>query len=324
MTTAISNFITKRVAVLEAELEAAIEAMKPALETKRTISESYNIHKSEASRLWKSGDKAGWLAEKTIRDEQLVELKAANLAVNLAKDANAQIVLKINKAMDAYERRNDLVDEYDAETLGNAIKTISFPDDSPEWHAQRAKGVGGSDIGAIMGVSPFSNREDIFKLKTGQTKPTEKSTTGGALYRGSAWEPYIARKFATSNPEVRLVHCKDSWQNKERSHQLVNVDGLLYENDSTIPTAVLEIKTSSVVKSWANGVPDYYRLQTLWYMDAIGLRKAYVMVLIDDHDYRQFEIVATEEEIAHMHAEVDKFVAEVEAYKTNELGLLAG
>lgn len=323
MTTAISTFMSKRVTLLEEELSVAIEAMKPALAAKKKISETYAVHKSEASRLWKSGDKAGWLTEKTIRDEQLIELKAANLAVNLAKDDNAKIVLKINKAMDAYERRNDLVDEYDEETLGNAIKTISFPDDSPEWHAQRAKGVGGSDIGAIMGVSPFSKREDIFNLKTGQTKPAEKSTTGGALYRGSAWEPYIARQFAQKNPEVRLVHCKDSWQNKEREHQLVNVDGLVYENGSTVPTAVLEIKTSSVAKSWLNGVPDYYRLQTLWYMDAIGLRKAYVVVLIDDHDYQQFEIVATEEEIAHMHAEVDKFVAEVAEYKAAENGLLA-
>lgn len=321
----VRNYMLKRIEGLEKQLTAGIEAMMPILERREKANEEYNLHRVAASDLWNAGDKAGWLREKTIRDELLPPLKEINAELNAAKDSNAQIVLSINRLAEGYEKRNGLYLEYKDDRLGTATKTISFPDNTPEWHAQRAKGVGGSDVGAIMGVSPFSDRDYIFKLKTGQVMPDERQNSG-ALFRGSAWESYIARMFVKKNPTVNLVHCKDSWKNDSREHHLANVDGLLYEDGSLDPTAILEIKTSSVASSW-DEVPIYYRLQTLWYMSAFNINRAILAVLINDHDYRQFEIVPEPGEIEAMHEAVDAFVAEVAAYKAakerEEAGLFA-
>lgn len=325
-TNTVRQYILRRIDELEIQLQAGIEAMLPVLARREKANEEYNVHRVAANELWQAGDKAGWLREKTIRDELLPPLKLLNVELNMAKDSNAKIVLAINKLAEGFEKRNGLYFEYQDERLGTASKTISFPDNTPEWHAQRAKGIGGSDVGAIMGVSPFSTREDIFNLKIGRTMPEERQNSG-ALFRGSAWEPYIARMFAKKNPTIKLVHCKDSWQNDVRAHHLANIDGLLFEDGSLTPTAVLEVKTSSVAKSWEDGVPPYYRLQTLWYMSAFGINKAIVVVLINDHDFRQFEVVPEEGEIEAMHEAVDAFVAEVNAYKEEkakeEAGLFA-
>ena len=323
---AVRNYMLQRIEKLEVQLQAGIEAMLPVLERREKMNEEYNVHRIAANDLWQAGDKAGWLREKKIRDELYPQLKLLNAELNLAKDSNAQIVLAINKLAEGYEKRNGLYLEYKDDRLGTASKTISFPDNTPEWHAQRAKGIGGSDVGAIMGCSPFSTREEIFCLKTGQAMP-EARQNSGALFRGSAWEPYIARMFAKKNPEIKLVHCKDSWQNDVREHHLANLDGLLFENGSLNPTAILEIKTSSVAKSWEDGVPPYYRLQTLWYMSAFGIMKAIVVVLINDKEYLQFEVVPEPGEIEEMHTAVDAFVDEIKAYKEEkkrqEAGLFA-
>lgn len=323
---AVRNYMLKRIEELETHLSSGVAAMMPILVRREKANAEYNLHRVAASELWNAGDKAGWLREKKIRDELLPPLKEINAELNAVKDTNAKIVLAINRIADGYEKRNGLYLEYKDDRLGTATKTISFPDNTPEWHAQRAKGIGGSDVGSIMGVSPFSDREAIFKLKTGQTMPDERQNSG-ALFRGSAWEPYIARMFSKKNPGIKLVHCKDSWKNDLRDHHLANVDGLLFEDGSLNPTAILEIKTSSVESSWEDGVPLYYRLQTLWYMSAFNINRAILAVLINDHDFRQFEVVPEPGEIEAMHKEVDAFVEEVNAYKKEkereEAGLFA-
>ena len=309
--------LTEQKAILEEKLEQRIQTMLlPLVEEREAVSEIYNHHRIAASESWNAGNKKGWAEHKVKRDELLVGLKKLREQIAEIKDENARIVIQLNKLNEAIDRANGDYFEYTLDTLGPAIRTVSAPSGSKEWHDQRAKGIGGSDIGPILGVSPFSTREDIFKVKTGQTIPEEK-TDNGALFRGDAWEAYIARKFAEKNPSFRFVHCKDSWKNTVRQHQLGNLDGLVFDTGSdVVPAAIVEIKTSSAPYSWVNGVPAYYRAQVLWYMDNFAIKRAFLAVLIDDHDYRQFEIVPEPGEMEHIHEEVDKFVAEVEAYRT--------
>jgi putative phage-type endonuclease/ribA/ribD-fused uncharacterized protein len=307
--------LTEQATALQANLDHRIQTLLlPLVDERETVSEVYNHHRVAASEEWNAGNKKGWLEHKTLRDEILVGLKEIRAQITEIKDENARIVIQLTKINEAIDKQNGDYHEYTLDTLGPATRTISAPSGSKEWHDQRAKGIGGSDIGAILGKSPFSTREDIFKTKTGQTVPEEK-TDNGALFRGDAWEAHIARRFALENPSFRFVHCKDSWKNAVRPHQLGNLDGLIFDDISEAPAAIVEIKTSAAPYSWANGVPAYYRAQVLWYMDNFDIKRAFLAVLIDDHDYRQFEIIPEPGELDHIHEEVDKFVAEVEAYR---------
>jgi putative phage-type endonuclease/ribA/ribD-fused uncharacterized protein len=307
--------LAEQAKILQEKLDHRIQTMLlPLVEERESVSEVYNHHRVTASDEWNAGNKKGWAEHKTLRDEILVGLKKIREQISEVKDENARIVIQLTNLNEAIDKQNGDYHEYTLDTLGPAVRTVSAPSGSKEWHDQRAKGIGGSDIGAILGQSPFSTRDDIFKSKTGQTIPEEK-TDNGALFRGDAWEAHIARRFAQENPSFRFVHCKDSWKNTVRPHQLGNLDGLVFDDMSDVPAAIVEIKTSSAPYSWENGVPAYYRAQVLWYMDNFGIKRAFLAVLIDDHDFRQFEIIPEPGELEHIHAEVDKFVAEVEAYR---------
>lgn len=307
--------LTEQAIALQANLDHRIQTLLlPLVEERESVSEVYNHHRVTASESWNAGNKKGWADHKTLRDEILVGLKKIREEIAEIKDENARMVIELTKINEAIDKENGNYHEYTLDALGPATRTVSAPSGSKEWHDARAKGIGGSDIGAILGQSPFSTRDDIFKSKTGQTVPEEK-TNNGALFRGDAWEAHIARRFAQENPDYRFVHCKDSWKNTVRPHQLGNLDGLVFDDLSDTPAAIVEIKTSSAPYSWACGVPAYYRAQVLWYMDNFGIKRAFLAVLIDDHDYRQFEIIPEPGELEHIHAEVDKFVAEVEAYR---------
>lgn len=311
------NALVKEKDALEEKLATRMEALPPLLEERNLLNVDFQYHLIEGSNAWSLGDKNVWLYHKNRRDEVSKYLNPIRSKIETIKNGNAKIVAEINPLQELIDKATGNYREYRLDVLGNATKTLTLPDNTPEWHEQRRKGIGGSDIGAILGVSPWNSRDDIFKLKTGQVMPEEQKSGSGALWRGSTWENRIASMFAQKNPQKLLVHCKSSWVNNERPHQFANLDGLIYDPETGKLDSILEIKTSSTPHSWEDGVPKYYRMQVLWYMDAFGLKKGVVAVLLDDCDYREFEIIPHEGEMERIHREVDKFVAEVEEYKLN-------
>jgi putative phage-type endonuclease len=316
-----NGYLNKRLVVAKKKLDDRVDLMissgvlsrKIALEKEQE--EHYNTSRAakEAGNMELS--KAAYASAKEMADE----VKAARSELNYFKDETAHLAIKYNVLQTERDRRDGKFVEYEGDSIGLADKTVTFPSNSPEWHEQRAKAIGGSDVGAIMGVSPFTNRAKIFKDKT-EPNPNksvdQKAYKGGAFYRGDAWEPNIVRMFADKNADKKILHSKSSWAHRERPYQQANVDGLICENGSETPNAILEIKTSSSEKSWKNGVPEEYRMQTLWYMDTFNMKKAYLAVLIDDHDYRQYEITPKPGEIENIRSEMSKFMDEVNIRKS--------
>jgi putative phage-type endonuclease len=255
------------------------------------------------------------------RKEIEAEIKAVKAEIQGSKYLSMLTVEHITKLDDFMDYTQGIDREYKGDTLGTAVKVGSFEEDSAEWHEARANGIGGSDIAIIMGISPFKKRDALLKMKSGEVVQ-KANNTGGAALRGHVWENYIARKFARNNTDKTVLFSKDSWNKEGDETHKANFDGLICENGSEVPNAILEIKTASKVADWENGVPEYYRLQVLWYMDACGFKKGYLAVVINDAEYREYEIVARDGEMEEIHAKVSSFVAEVKARK-EELALAA-
>lgn len=270
--------------------------------------------KAEIKSLMANKEKEQAAEQRLVRDELEAALKAAKTEVQGSKYLSSLTVEQIVKLRDFIDYTDGIDNEYKGDTLGTAVKTGSFDEDSPEWHEARANGIGGSDVPIIMGVSPFKKRDALLKMKTGEIVQ-KANNSGGAALRGHIWEGFIAREFADRHPEKKVLFTKDSWNKEGSSFHKANFDGLICDDGSDVPNAILEIKTSSKPEDWENGVPYYYRLQILWYMDACGFSKGYFAVRINDSDYREYEVVPEEGEMEHIHAEVAKFVAEVKARK---------
>ena len=46
---------------------------------------------------------------------------------------------------------------------------------SPEWHEQRRLALGGSEVAAVLGISPFESRFSLWHRKAGLAQPIQDS-----------------------------------------------------------------------------------------------------------------------------------------------------
>jgi putative phage-type endonuclease len=165
-----------------------------------------------------------------------------------------------------------------------------FAAGSPEWHAARAAGIGGSEIAAVMGLSPYESRFSLWHRKKGLVAPVEETDV---MYWGKIHEPAVCAEFGKRHPEWRVEQAPTYG----RGVQIANPDRLLYGPRSL---ELLEAKTSRDDEGWGepgtDEVPVHYRAQCLWYLDVLGARRCHVAVLIGLSDYREYVIEYDEAE----------------------------
>lgn len=180
--------------------------------------------------------------------------------------------------------------------MGERFGTVRFVGDCIDeaWRDFRATGLGGSDIAAIMGISPFRTALDVWLEKTGRQAPQDISNVE-AVYWGTVNEAAVADRWARDHPEcvVRRLNAtlvgRPDWMR-------ANLDRLVVEGGRP---SVLEIKTASAFKAdeWAGGPPSFYLSQVTWYLAITGWDMAHVAVLIGGNDYREFDVPRDEEDV---------------------------
>lgn len=179
-------------------------------------------------------------------------------------------------------------------TLAPPVILGSFEPGTDAWHAARAQGIGGSEIAAVLGLSPYESRFSLWHRKKGLIGPVEESEE---MYWGKEHEPAICRRFARNHPEW-FVRGAFTYAAAGRPWQIANPDRNLWSTDShiddRIPAAVLEAKTSRDDTGWGeegtDAIPVWYRAQCMHYMDVLGARRCYVAVLIAGSEYREYVV----------------------------------
>lgn len=154
----------------------------------------------------------------------------------------------------------------------------------------RRKGIGGSDIGAILGVSPFKSAVDVFLDKT---LPRTEEEHNELFYWGHALEPVIIDRFERDN-DVAVLRELPVLKHPDHDWMLANIDGKIVPPEK--PAGVLEIKTVSAFgsKEWGvedtDQVPLSYLSQVIWYMAVYDLDYAVIAALIGGNQFRQYRI----------------------------------
>lgn len=187
-----------------------------------------------------------------------------------------------------------------------------------KWLADRRKGIGGSDIAAICGLSPYATPVQVFLEKTGQK---EDKPFNAAMRWGIKLEPLVAQEYSertghrVQRVNKMLVHPKHPWALANIDRGVINpqVSGTVRWTGERLTTdRILECKTSNqyMAKLWGDDadsdkVPDYYMAQCQWYLGITGTDYCDLAVLIGGSDYRQFELKRDDELFALMlgHAE---------------------
>lgn len=178
----------------------------------------------------------------------------------------------------------------------------------------RDKYIGGSDVSAIMGISPFKTRWELLQEKAGLK--VDEFTGNQYTEYGKIMEPQIRD------------HINRKLKNKFEPNQIINGD-IRCNTDGFNGSCVLEIKTTSKIY----GTVDEYRVylvQLLLYMQENGVKKGKLAVYDRPEDFNPvfdadrlstFDIDIKEYTnlLTEINDEITRFRADLERLKNNPL-----
>lgn len=170
----------------------------------------------------------------------------------------------------------------------------------------RAAFLGGSDIGAILGVSKYRSAMDVWLEKTGKTVDIKDSF---ALRFGSFAESFIADEYALLTGEHMvehpqgLIHPKYSFCVGHIDRFVLEKKGLPLFNSAGGLHAkkLLECKTANHYSQgdWGepgtDAIPLPYLCQCLWYLGITNLSEIDIAVLLGGSDLRIYTITRDSE-----------------------------
>jgi putative phage-type endonuclease len=229
----------------------------------------------------------------------------------------------------------------------NGAKLLGdFTPGSSDWHELRADGIGGSEIGTILGLNPWESPFYLHATKTGKIPPKELNSFPVKL--GQILEPVILEQIIPElHPDWEL-QTVGTYQHPTLPFLHANPDAIALIDGEWV---VVEIKTSR--NYWAE-LPPHYEYQIKHYMNVLGIKRGVVFglvamdpvehwVTLDDFEAQVIEQQATEfwnsvvndiapdwdgsestyEAVREMHPDIDGSEIEIDGVHTLALAQLA-
>jgi len=199
-----------------------------------------------------------------------------------------------------------MTDKDEPVNVGTAVHLTDDPVESDGWHAARRGRINGSEIAAVMGVSPFESAFSLWHRKAGTIGDI---TPDPVMYWGTQLEPVIRAEWNKRHPELAVAET-GQWAHRDRNWQGGSPDGLGNGR-------LWEAKTARYDEHWGeegtDQIPVYYRAQTLWYLDVFGFEVCDVSVLIAGSDYREYRVTYAAAEVAQMREAARAFLDTLDA-----------
>ena len=187
------------------------------------------------------------------------------------------------------------------------ISTVRQEDDEAAWLKARTGGIGGSDVGAICGGSPFTSARQIYLRKTGQyedSTDTMSEASKERMHFGHMLEPIVANEYARRKLDTNedfvgchLVEADATFAHKDYPWALANVDRLIVDAEGT-PVGILECKTTSeyMNEEWESGdILMSYIYQLNWYMWILGIERGAFACLVGGNKFYSYEVFRNDE-----------------------------
>jgi putative phage-type endonuclease len=169
----------------------------------------------------------------------------------------------------------------------------------------RAKSLGGSDIGAVLGLSKYRSAVDVWMEKTGKEVGVRDSLP---LRFGQFAESFVASEYALATGrslathDAAVIHPKYEYMHGHIDRFVLNGDTPLIGEDGRITASrILECKTANpfAQSDWgdpgSDQVPLSYLVQCVWYMMLTNIDRTDLAVLFSNADFRIYEISRDQE-----------------------------
>lgn len=185
---------------------------------------------------------------------------------------------------------------------------MSAPDRAA-WLAERRTGIGGSDIAALLGLSPYKTQVELWLDKTGRAPDIEPDATQAErMHWGNVLEQVVAAEYAARTGR-RVQRINSMLRHQRFTAALANIDRALVVDGSRArwddasgrvagSDGVLECKTAHALAAgsaeWGepgtDEVPQHYWTQCQWYLGVTGLPKADLAVLFGGQKFAIYTI----------------------------------
>lgn len=152
-----------------------------------------------------------------------------------------------------------------------------------EWLEERKKSIGGSEIGAILGLNPWQSAYSLWAQRTGRT-PAFDGNLQTKL--GTYLEDFVAKLFEEESG-LKVMRTNFIWRNDRYPVLHASPDRLVGKD------AGLEIKTTSAYnapKFRGEEFPGQYYAQAVQYMAVTERPEWYIAVLIGNSDFRIYHL----------------------------------
>ena len=152
----------------------------------------------------------------------------------------------------------------------------------------RSQYLGGSDIAAIVGLSPWSTPLKLYMKKIGSYEDDLSEEKQKIFKRGHRLEKYVLEMLEEDH-KIKVIARNKRYSDPKHDFLSCEIDAEGVINDEHIN---IEIKTSSGFCSsgWENGVPLHYVLQAQYGLMITGRNKTIFGVLIGIDDFRTYTI----------------------------------
>lgn len=163
----------------------------------------------------------------------------------------------------------------------------------------RAKSLGGSDVGAILGLSKYKSAIDVWLEKTGHET---EAVDNLPLRFGSFAESFVAEEYqratglALKHHESALIHPSYDYIHGHIDRFICSSPNLFDDDGQLLAEKILECKTASpyTAHEWgdigSDQVPLGYLVQCAWYLAITQLEQADLAVLFGNTDFRIYEV----------------------------------
>lgn len=162
--------------------------------------------------------------------------------------------------------------------------------DKLEWLKERQCGIGGSDVGAILGVNKYKTPFEVYLEKTETISEVKEQSE--AAYWGDQFEEVVAKEFE-KRTGLKVRRDRKHYKHKEYPFMVANIDRRVVGQN-----AILECKTANqyLLKEWEDEeIPASYLLQVQHYICVTNADKAYIACLIGGQKFIWKEIKRDDE-----------------------------
>lgn len=176
--------------------------------------------------------------------------------------------------------------------------------------ADRQKYLGGSDIAAILGISPWRTPLDVYLDKV-EGKQPEDPSKAKIFRRGARMEPYIL-DLLTEEHGVEIINRGQRYRDKTHDFIAAEIDAEAASGEN------IEVKTANqfASKNWGaehtDEIPVYYTAQAMHGMMVREAPATIFPVLIGSDDFRVYRVERDDETIELIRAKEVEFWSRIE------------